>query len=107
MQRKLWLHKVMLASDPNRLGAAYLISGLPSLHLAVPIVGSYYLRHVHVALSILSWIFVAVTFVTTLYFGWHYLLDNLAGVLLAVLIIRQVRRYFALRRVYVEEMPGQ
>ncbi|MDO5493536.1 MAG: phosphatase PAP2 family protein, partial [Nesterenkonia sp.] len=34
----------------------------------------------HVVVRWVAWAFFGMTFVATLYFGWHYLIDNIAGV---------------------------
>ena len=69
-----------------------MISGFPSLHVAVAIMGSIYLRHIHPLLSWLSWIFTLLIFNSTIYLGWHYLLDDLGSVLLVALCIPLAKR---------------
>jgi membrane-associated phospholipid phosphatase len=59
-----------------------MISGFPSLHIAVVLTGSVYLSHIHWAVAFLSWIFVLLTINSTLYLGWHYLLDDVGAVAL-------------------------
>ncbi len=78
----LWQMKVFLDRFPQSPRGAFMISGFPSLHLAVPVLGSLFLQRIHWSCALLSWLFAAVTFLTTLYFGWHYLLDDLGAVLL-------------------------
>lgn len=101
MQQKLWLHKLALDQNPFHRNATYLISGLPSLHLAVPILGSLYLPRLSWALAVLSWTFVLLTAITTVYFGWHWILDDLAAVLLAVGVARTTKRWYRPHYLYV------
>jgi membrane-associated phospholipid phosphatase len=95
MQADLWQMKALLETDRSTPGAVYAISGLPSMHFAVVLLGSVYLQRLNRLLSILSWLFVAVTFVSTLYFGWHYLLDDVASVALVWVVVYVVRRFYS------------
>ena len=106
MQLQLYRQKMVLDARPLHPTAVFLISGFPSLHLAVPILGSLYLRRVNWKLGVISWAFAAVTVVTTIYFGWHYILDDVGGALLALLVYRAVQRYYAPIYVYVPEQPA-
>jgi membrane-associated phospholipid phosphatase len=79
-------------AHPLSQKGAYLISGFPSLHLAAPTLGTAALWAVNRPLAILSLVFTVITMFSTLYFGWHYLLDNLGAIVLALGI------YFVLER---------
>ncbi|MCC6954766.1 MAG: phosphatase PAP2 family protein [Deltaproteobacteria bacterium] len=107
MQSKLWRHKLVLDDYPRHEAATYLISGLPSLHLAVPVFATIYLWRLQRVLALLSGLFCAMTAVTTLYFGWHWLADDIVAILLGVGIARATRRYFAPRYLYVPDAPPQ
>ena len=86
IQHELWRQKLFVDSNPVHQFGVFLISGLPSLHFAVALQGSLFLQRVHRVLGILSWIFVAVTSVTTIYFGWHFLADLAGAVLLTAVV---------------------
>ena len=86
LQQELWNFRVFLLEFPKSEKGAYLISGFPSLHLAAVVLGSLYLGHVHRILALFSWLFFLVTICSTLYFGWHFMLDDIGGVLLAVFV---------------------
>jgi membrane-associated phospholipid phosphatase len=94
VQTMLWDHKLMLDQFPKSEKGIYAISGFPSLHLAVPILGAVYLKRFSRFLAWLSWLFVALTVVTTLYFGWHYLLDDVGSFLLVLLVMRVTQSIF-------------
>ncbi len=101
LQRRLLEHQQFLAVHPLSDKGVYLISGFPSLHLAVPTLGSLYLWRISRLVAIFSWCFVAATTVTTLYFGWHWIVDDLGSVLLVILVINLKRLLFpALTRDY-------
>lgn len=72
----------------------YLISGFPSLHVAITVYGTMLLWKLSRILSVISFFIVLLTIVTTLYFGWHYLVDDIAGALIAVAVAVYVSRYF-------------
>ena len=92
MQEKLLRNKIFVEQHPFSRRGAYLISGLPSLHLAVPVLGSLFLHRVNLVLACFSWCFVVLTIVTTIYFGWHYFLDDVAAIFLALLVFYLFRR---------------
>lgn len=79
LQLGLLKHREFLQAHPLSDRGIFLISGIPSLHVAIVLLGSVYLRELHRGLAALSWSILAVTVVSTLYFGWHYLLDDLAA----------------------------
>lgn len=92
MQAKLWTHKLAMEASPHSPVPVYLISGFPSLHFAVPIIGSVLLGERYPRLAAASWAFVFLTLMTTIYFGWHYLLDDVGSVVLAFAALRLGRR---------------
>jgi len=65
------------------------VAGFASLHtgitLVVALVGQYTLRNR--LLKFACWAFFGITVVSTIYFGWHYVADDLAGVAIAVLSV--------------------
>lgn len=93
LQQALWQAKLALEIDPKSSQALFAISGLPSLHLAVTILGSIYIAKLSRFLGVLSWIFVALTIVSTLYLGWHYLWDDLAAFALVPACIWLARKF--------------
>ena len=88
LQQELWQMKIELDNNPASPLSLFLISGFPSLHLAVPFFGALYLWGVNRVLSGLSFLYTVVTFGATLYLGWHYLLDNIGALVLAAFFFR-------------------
>ena len=78
----LWRDKLFVERQPFSEQGIFLISGFPSLHIAVVVFGSLSLGKVSFTLAARSWGFTAITAVATLYFGWHYVLDDIGGFLL-------------------------
>jgi membrane-associated phospholipid phosphatase len=82
LQHSLWQMKEMLELDRSDPRAIFMISGFPSLHIAVVTLGSIYLGRIHRVLAWISWAFCLLTLNSTIYLGWHYLLDDVGAVLL-------------------------
>ncbi len=87
MQADLWKDKLYFDKFPHGSVGLFLISGLPSLHFAATLLGSLYLKRIHPLLSALSWSFAVLTFISTIYFGWHFVIDDLAAIPLVALSI--------------------
>lgn len=94
LQAHLWEMKLALDANPHDTSAIYSISGLPSLHLGVTVLGSVYLQRISRLLGVVSWLFVAVTFVSTLYLGWHWLLDDIASFFLVYIVLKISGRFY-------------
>jgi membrane-associated phospholipid phosphatase len=70
-------------------GSIQSVAGFASLHVAVvltaALVAQYTVRMVWVRWGM--WVYFALTVVSTLYFGWHYIADDIGGVAIAVLAV--------------------
>lgn len=84
LQQQLWEMKVFIQKLPNDPRGIFLISGFPSLHIGAVVCGTLYLFRYHFILGISSLFFLLLTFVSTIYFSWHYVLDDVGGALLAM-----------------------
>ena len=98
LQQQLWYQKMQLDRDPFNANGIFLISGQPSLHIAVTVLGSFYLAQLSRMAAGVSWCFAGLTWVTTLYLGWHYLLDNVLALLLVWLAVRGARSMLSVSR---------
>ena len=92
MQEKLYRWMILLGENPFRQNAAYMISGLPSLHIAVPTLATYYLLRVNRIVGAASILFMMLTFYAALVFEWHYVSDLLAGICLGLFCIMLARK---------------
>ena len=79
-QRTEFLH------DPAAAGAAQSIGAFASLHVSIFFTAALatLLLGVPRRVSAVVWALLALTVLATLYFGWHYVLDDVAGVAIAV-----------------------
>lgn len=105
LQQSLWKMKMTLDADPHNREAIFMISGFPSLHIAVVTAGSIYLGRISRWLSRGSWIFLALTVNSTLYLGWHYLLDDVGAFVLVWVCVYLAKKAKWRWRGYVDYAP--
>ncbi len=65
------------------------VAGFASLHtaltLVIALVAHYTVRHALIRWS--AWAFFVLTVISTLYFGWHYVADDIGGIIIALLAV--------------------
>lgn len=85
MQDALIYGRINLHVDPY-LNGVQSVAAFASLHVAITLmmalVGQYTIRHKPI--RVVLWVYFGVTTVSTTYFGWHYLSDDVAGALIAM-----------------------
>jgi hypothetical protein len=87
MQESLIEHRTEFLSDPDAAGAAQSIGAFASLHFSLYFTAAVaahllgYPRAVRAAI----WAGLALTATATVYFGWHYVLDDVGAILIGVL----------------------
>jgi membrane-associated phospholipid phosphatase len=70
--------------DPHAYGRVQAIAGFASLHVAI-VFSAALVAHVlelHRLLLAALWLFLVLTVLATIYFGWHYLVDDVAGLVI-------------------------
>jgi membrane-associated phospholipid phosphatase len=81
----LYYSRREVLEDPVTTDAIQSVAGFASLHvgiiLTLALITHYTVRHGWIRWSM--WVFFALTVVSTLYFGWHYIADDVAGALIA------------------------
>ncbi|MEO8689903.1 MAG: phosphatase PAP2 family protein [Solirubrobacteraceae bacterium] len=93
LQHVLFQQRMGFLRDPSATGAAQSIGAFASLHCSIfftAVLASHLLglsRYVKIGV----WVLFALTVVATIYFGWHYVLDDLAGVVIAVTALALAR----------------
>lgn len=73
--------------DPTVTDSLNSVAGFASLHVAITLLWALMVQYT-VRSTILHWLFwvnFALTVIATLYFGWHYVADDIAGVAIAVI----------------------
>ncbi|HNA99300.1 MAG TPA: phosphatase PAP2 family protein [Marmoricola sp.] len=85
LQDSLYYGRQNILHDPFADGVNS-VAGFASLHVGVTLlmalVGQYTLQHRW--MKVVLWVYMAVTVLSTTYFGWHYIADDLAGIFIAV-----------------------
>jgi membrane-associated phospholipid phosphatase len=86
LQDALLAGRVGFLLDPARAGAAQGIGAFASLHVSILFTGALatHLLGLSRYVKIAMWLLFSLTAVATVYFGWHYVLDGLAGMIIAV-----------------------
>lgn len=80
LQQSLAQTRYKFLSDPFA-GGINGIAGFASLHVSVVVTACVFLRrtNAHRAIRTVAWAFLVLTITATLYFGWHFIVDDVAG----------------------------
>jgi membrane-associated phospholipid phosphatase len=82
LQSSLWTERLTVLADPTATSAVQSIAGFASLHASITFsaVLIAHLLGLHKLLRIGLWVLFGLTMLATIYFGWHYVLDDIAGI---------------------------
>ena len=85
LQRSLLESRLEVLADPAGAASIQGIAGFASLHVSIVLTGALvvHLLGLHRVLRWSMWVFFVLTVISTIYFGWHYLVDDVAGVVIA------------------------
>jgi hypothetical protein len=85
MQKSLAASRAEVIYGPLNTDAIQSVAGFASLHvgiiLTLALVTHYTVRHAWIRTAM--WVYFGLTVVSTLYFGWHYIADDVAGACIA------------------------
>ena len=89
LQESLARARLKVLADPSGADAIAGIAGFASLHISVVFTAVIVAHMVglHRWITSTLWIFLLLTMIATAYFGWHYLIDDVAGLLLGGLSV--------------------
>ena len=89
LQATLFDHRAQVLFDPQGTSAVQSIAAFASLHIAVVFAAALLaqLAGAPRALRIGLWTFLVLTSVATIYFGWHYVVDDVAGLLIGAIAV--------------------
>jgi hypothetical protein len=102
LQVSLLVSRALVVTDPQATDRVQSIAAFASLHTSIiftaALIGHLVLTSVVARWAL--WVFFALTAVATIYFGWHYIADDVAGLAIGVLAVvlggwgtGQLRRY--------------
>jgi hypothetical protein len=81
LQQTLITERAAVLADPTATNAVQSIAGFASLHVSIVFSAALIVHLLGLArgLRIAMWTFLGLTLLATVYFGWHYVLDDIAG----------------------------
>jgi len=81
LQETLWTERLQVLADPSATNTVQSIAGFASLHASITFSAALiaHLLGLHRLLRIALWAMFGLTLLATVYFGWHYVLDDVAG----------------------------
>lgn len=84
LQDALFRARVDVLADPVTSGKIQGVAAFASLHVSVTFAAALFMERTgqRLLLRVVTWIFFALVVLATLYFGWHYLTDDVAGLLI-------------------------
>lgn len=90
LQQSMWDERLAMIADPAHAEVLQNIAAFASLHVAIATTACVVAHRagLHPALVWGLRAFLAITMVATVYFGWHYVYDVLAGFLLGIVAAR-------------------
>jgi hypothetical protein len=83
LQDSLWRNRVDVLTDPHATQAVHGIAAFASLHTSIVFTAALVatLTRMRLLVQYVLWAFFALTTLATVYFGWHYVIDVFAGLL--------------------------
>jgi membrane-associated phospholipid phosphatase len=89
LQDALLVQRYQALASPETSHVVQSIAGFASLHASVTLSAALIatMLGLHRILRIALWAFFAITLVATVYFGWHYVLDDVAGLVIGVIAV--------------------
>lgn len=89
LQDSLFYGRSEVRFDPFGADGVQSVAGFASLHVAIALVAAlvahYTVRHAWIRWSL--WVFFVLTVIATIYFGWHYIADDIGGALIAIVAV--------------------
>lgn len=89
LQAALWDNRFEVITDPHATASVFGIAGFASLHVSVvftaALMAHLTIRNFWVRTGF--WVFLVTTILATIYFGWHYIADDIAGLVIGWLAV--------------------
>lgn len=82
LQATLVEERALVLADAAAAPVVQSIAAFPSLHVSIVFTAALIAHHLRLyrPLRVFLWTFLALTIVATVYFGWHYLVDDVAAI---------------------------
>lgn len=84
LQQALFRARVDVLADPWESERIHGVAGFASLHVSVTFTAALFMERTgqRLVLRVVAWVFFLLTVLATIYFGWHYVVDDIAGILI-------------------------
>ncbi len=81
LQEGLFRNRVDVLTDPWASEKIHGVAGFASLHVSVTFTAALFMERTgqRLAVRAITWAFFVLTVLATIYFGWHYIADDVAG----------------------------
>lgn len=89
LQDALWNTRITVMFDPGETGSVHGVAAFASLHVSVLFTAAYFAYRVGLPepLRIGLWTYLGLTVVATVYFGWHYVVDDIFGIVIGYVTV--------------------
>jgi hypothetical protein len=97
LQASMWTERLEVLADPGNTHTVQNIAAFASLHVAIATTACIVAHRagLHRALVHALRVFLGITMIATVYFGWHYVSDVIAGVLVGIVAAWVAERFAA------------
>lgn len=81
LESGLWTDRVAVLTDPNATEKVQTIAAFASLHVGIMVTACVMTHLLRLAKpwKVLAWVCLVLTVISTVYWGWHFFVDTLAG----------------------------
>lgn len=89
LQESLLSNRLRFLSSPETSEAIHGVAAFASLHVSITFAAAYFMHRTgqHLGVRIFAWAFFGLTVLSTLYFGWHYVVDDIVGIVIGYLAV--------------------
>jgi hypothetical protein len=89
LEADLWTDRVAVLSNPHHTPTVQTIAAFASLHVGIMVTAALmtHLLHLAKAWKVLAWVCLGLTVVATVYLGWHFFVDTIAGALMGAVAV--------------------
>ena len=113
LEADLWTDRVAVLDDPVGAGRVQTIAAFASLHVGIMVTATVLTHLLRLAKpwKVLAWVCLVLTVISTVYWGWHFFVDTLGGVVLGSVAVwiaaLGTGNHVGLRPVLRENEPAQ
>jgi hypothetical protein len=89
LQESLLMGRYAVLTDPHATSSVHGIAAFASLHVSVVVTAALIAHRLGMPrwIRVALWAYTGFTVLATVYFGWHYLVDDVAGVVIGYLSV--------------------